>query len=327
LVQILLGRILLEWNELEQAREMLTQGLALSEPFKGHIYRRMGRVSLARAILAQGSTEPLPDLDNLIDLPWPTYGQYVTALGAWIAWMRARRAPGGPGSVPEWAQALQWANDRRPRFSEQDIVIRPQFLQIRLLIAQHRAGSGPGLAPVLAYLDEQFPFLEARGWTELMIDGSIVQAMALQAVGRRDQASRALARALALAEPGRWVRIFVDEGRPMAELLSGIAAKGGAQAAYANRLLAALAADEQTVRRARTRAPVAGAAAELVEPLSERELDVLRLLPSDLSSAEIARELYVSVNTVRSHIGHIYDKLDVHSREEAVLRGQALGLI
>jgi LuxR family maltose regulon positive regulatory protein len=205
-------------------------------------------------------------------------------------------------------------------------MIRPQFLQIRLLIAQHRAGSGSGLAQVLAYLDEQFSYIQARGWTELMIDGSLVQAMALQAQGKLAQATTSLERALALAEPGRWVRIFVDEGRPMADLLRGIAAKGNAQA-YANRLLAALKADEQVTTRARTQASSAGAAAGLVESLSERELDVLRLLPSDLSSAEIARALYVSVTTVRSHIGHIYSKVDVHSREEAEQRGQALGLL
>jgi LuxR family maltose regulon positive regulatory protein len=74
--------------------------------------------------------------------------------------------------------------------------------------------------------------------------------------------------------------------------------------------------------QAETAPPVA-----LVEPLSERELDVLRMLLTDLSSTEIAEELYISKNTVRSHIGHIYDKLGVHSREEAVQQARALGLL
>lgn len=328
LVQILLGRILLEWNELAQAKEMLTRGLALSEPFLGHVYRRMGRVALARAMLAQGAVDPLPDLDNLINLPWPAFSDYVAALRAWITWMRARRAPGGPDSVPEWAQAIQWANDRPLRLADRDITIRPQFLQIRLRIAQYRKCGQPRLEPVLDYVKEQFQFLQERGWTELMIDASIVQAMALQAQGKQDQALTALERALTLAKPGKWVRIFVDEGPPMAELLKEVAAKGIEQG-YDNELLAALNADSKLRQRARARAPssIIGPSPTLVESLSERELEVMRLLPSDLSSPEIARELYVSVNTVRSHIGHIYGKLGVHSREEAVQRAQELGLL
>jgi LuxR family maltose regulon positive regulatory protein len=65
----------------------------------------------------------------------------------------------------------------------------------------------------------------------------------------------------------------------------------------------------------------------LIEPLSEREIEVLRLLPTHLSSTEIAQELYISKNTVRSHIRHIYEKLDVHSRDDAVRRSQELGLL
>jgi LuxR family maltose regulon positive regulatory protein len=203
-----------------------------------------------------------------------------------------------------------------------------QFLQIRLLITQYREVGKPPLEPILDYIEAQLQFLRERDWTELMIDASIVQAMALQALGVRDQALVALERALKLAKPGRWMRIFVDEGPPMAALLKEVAAKGIEQD-YVDRLLVALDVDEQKIQKARTRTihPLGKSSTILVESLSERELDVLRLLPTNLSNTEIAEELYISRNTVRSHVGHIYDKLGVHSREEAVQQARALGLL
>jgi LuxR family maltose regulon positive regulatory protein len=328
LVHILLGRILLEWNELEQAKETLSRGLTLSEPLWDHVIRSMGRAALARTMLAQGHVDELSDLGDSGEQTWSAFTDYVAALRAWIVWMRASRAPGGLGSAPEWAQVVQWANGRRLRLAYQDIHIRPQFLQIRLRIAQYREYGQPRLEPVLDYVKEQFQFLQERGWTELMIDASIVQAMALQAQGKRERALRALERALMLAKPGRWVRIFVDEGPPMAELLKEATARG-IERVYANKLLAALSADRKEMQKTNLPAPypVAGPSSTLVEPLSERELEVLRLLLTDLTSTEIAQELYISKNTVRSHIGHIYDKLGVHSRADAVQGAEELGLL
>jgi len=125
-----------------------------------------------------------------------------------------------------------------------------------------------------------------------------------------------LGRAMTLAEPEDYVRMFVDEGRPMAALLEA-AGNHGIVVDYARRLQAAigLARDGTRVKQA------------LVEPLSDRELDVLRLLGTDLDGPDIARELVVSLHTVRSHTKSIYAKLGVNNRRAAVRRAEELDLL
>ena len=128
-------------------------------------------------------------------------------------------------------------------------------------------------------------------------------------------------RALILAEPGGSIRTFTGAGPRIAGLLKEVAARGIA-VDYVKRLLTELESEGKSMPLAAKPSPVI-----LSEPLSERELEVLRLLTTDLTSHEIARELYISVNTVRSHVGHIYDKLGVHSRAKAVQRAQELDLL
>jgi LuxR family maltose regulon positive regulatory protein len=122
------------------------------------------------------------------------------------------------------------------------------------------------------------------------------------------------------------VRVFVDEGRALAELLLALVRRGSLPEhlrAYALRLLSAFGIEDYGPQVADRLPPQPG----LSEPLSERELAVLRLLTTSLSSTEIARELVVSVNTVRSHVKSIYSKLNVHSRYEAAARAKELNLL
>ena len=126
----------------------------------------------------------------------------------------------------------------------------------------------------------------------------------------------ALGRALALGEPEGYVRVFLDEGPPMAALLQDAANRGIAPD-YVRRLLTASVRPEDN----------AGNKEALIEPLSDRELDVLRLLATDLAGPEIARELVVSLSTVRSHTKAIYAKLGVNNRRAAVTRAEELDLL
>ena len=127
-----------------------------------------------------------------------------------------------------------------------------------------------------------------------------------------------LERALALAEPEGYVRVFVDEGIPMARLLSEAAARSRMRG-YATQLLAAFSAGQS---RSPSRTPQ-----PLIEPLSGRELEVLQLIAQGLSNQEIAERLYLALSTVKGHNRIIFDKLQVERRTEAVARARELGLI
>jgi LuxR family maltose regulon positive regulatory protein len=151
--------------------------------------------------------------------------------------------------------------------------------------------------------------------TGSVIEILVLQALTHQARGDIPAALASLRRALTLAEPEGYVRIFADEGPPMASLLRA-AAKLRIAPSYVRRLLAA-------VNKTGDSTPVSQG---LIEPLSERELDVLRLLGTDLGGPDIARELIVSLNTVRTHTKNIYAKLGVNNRRAAVRRARELDL-
>jgi LuxR family maltose regulon positive regulatory protein len=150
----------------------------------------------------------------------------------------------------------------------------------------------------------------------------VLQAVAQHAHGETDTAVQLLADALALAEPGGFIRIFVDEGLPMAHLLSEAIGQG-VMPDYTGKLLAAFEAEAQR-REDRSSLP---SAQPLVEPLSQRELEVLRLLGTELNGPEIARELVVSLATMRTHTQNIYNKLGVNNRRAAVRRAEELELL
>jgi LuxR family maltose regulon positive regulatory protein len=154
-----------------------------------------------------------------------------------------------------------------------------------------------------------------------VIEILVLQAMALQAQGKIDQALTSLERALSLAEPEGYVRTFIDEGSSIGKLLRQATARGIA-VGYVGKLLTALEKETKGKRQLGKAFP-----ASMVEPLSERELEVLRLLKTHLSGTDIAEELAISVNTVRTHIKSIYSKLNVHSRQDAVQRAQELELL
>jgi LuxR family maltose regulon positive regulatory protein len=161
--------------------------------------------------------------------------------------------------------------------------------------------------------------------------GIVIEIYVLKALGQvlRGDSRAALdnlGNALALAEPEGYVRIFVDEGESLVALLTHIASSKHPQRTYAEQLLTALKGKpgySRTVDRGRR----ARLGATYLEPLSERELEVLRLLADGLESGEIAERLIIAVETARKHIKNIYSKLDVHSRWEAVKRAEELDLL
>jgi LuxR family maltose regulon positive regulatory protein len=171
---------------------------------------------------------------------------------------------------------------------------------------------------------------EAQKRQGSMLEILLVQALACQAQGNLPLALASLKRALSLAEPEDYIRIFVNEGEPMRMLIADFRLSCGKQSSgsahdqhgYAEKLLAAFIQPAATLKSA-----VVPQKSDLIEPLSEREMDVLKLLRSELSGPEIAQQLIVSPNTLHTHIKSIYNKLGVNNRRAAVRRAEELDLI
>ena len=209
-------------------------------------------------------------------------------------------------------EAVAWAREQGLTAEDEPSYVR-EFEHItlaRLLLARDSAPES------LGFLDRLLQAAQDGGRTGSVIEILVLQALAHQQHGRSPAALVPLERALSLAEPEGYVRMFVDEGPPMAALLHA-AAKRGIAPGYVRQLLA------------RFRAPEDRASVEqaLLEPLSERELDVPRLLATDLDGPEIASELTVSLSTMRTHTRSIFNKLGVGSRRAAVRRAEELDLL
>ena len=194
----------------------------------------------------------------------------------------------------------------------------------RLHLARYRRdGGGELLYSATSLLDRLLIAAEDSDRMGSAIEILILRAIAFEAEGRVSDALVPLERALVLAEPEGYVSCFVDEGAPMARLLYEALSRG-ISPAYVGRLLSAVSSAEPGP-------PVTGqpllAQEGLLEPLSEREIEVLQLIGQGFTNPEIAKRLYLSLNTVKVHTRNIYGKLDVHNRTQAVARGRALGLL
>jgi LuxR family maltose regulon positive regulatory protein len=166
---------------------------------------------------------------------------------------------------------------------------------------------------------------EAKSWEDERLKVMILQALAHHAHGEKDKAVQLLGDALALAESGGFIRIFVDEGRPMAQLLSEVAAHE-IMPDYIGRLLAVFEAEEQK-REDESHLLPAPAAQSLIEPLSQRELEVLQLIAQGLSNREIGERLFLALDTVKGHNRRIFGKLSVQRRTEAVEKARSLDIL
>jgi LuxR family maltose regulon positive regulatory protein len=303
-----LSAVLCEWNDLEAALHHAEEGLKLCKQWGQADALTEGYFCLASVLAAVGETDRALETINEAKQLAPSLGRWYTlAAGAreaqiWLA----------EGNV---AAAASWAGESELSIHDElssTYYFGAYLTLASVLIAQDKAHEAQVL---LARLSE---LIEGAQWTRAEIQLLILQAQAYEARNQTEQALGALERALSLAEPEGFVRIFVQEGTAMQDLLRKAATRGIA-VAYVSRLLAESASEVQGRQLASARA--------LPEPLSERELEVLRLLATSLSRAEIAEELFISVNTVRSHVKSIYSKLDVHRRLDAIRRAREIGLL
>lgn len=187
----------------------------------------------------------------------------------------------------------------------------------------HLARNQPAAA--LDVLEQERRRVAGEGWAAERLKVLVLQSLAWHAHGDEASAGDAMAEALDLAEPGGFVRLFVDELGPMVHLLRAAEARG-AKPTYVAKILAAFASPESTRERS-VDPPVTKDGFELQEPLTERELTILRLVAQGLSNREIAERLFRAVDTVKGHGRRIYGKLEVRNRTEAVARARELGLL
>jgi LuxR family maltose regulon positive regulatory protein len=215
--------------------------------------------------------------------------------------------------------AAQWVRERglEPDKAPTHVSGFEYIALARILIAQGRWDETTRL------LQRMLEAAEVGGDTTRVIEIMMLQALAFHAGNDTARAMDVLERALTLAEPEGFIRIFVDEGPPMARLLYEALARGIAPE-YARRLLAAFPMPEpEQDGSPDTQAPES----DLIEPLSERELEVLQLIAEGLTNPEIASRLFLSLHTVKTHARNIYGKLGVHNRTQAVTRARALGVL
>lgn len=318
-----LGEMLREQGDLEAAQGYLSEATGMME-FFSEIGLPLAWLALARIKMiqkdwqaaqsnidlarqrAQASRSTLMD-DRLVDLMQARY---------WLA--RGELEP-----VLEWARRLGFL-DRSPaevfeeaaRNAAVNELLQAEYLAlVRLVLAQRQPEQALEMIVFLQGL------VEKRGFQRRIIEILALKALALHQKGDLEGALQAIAKALSLAELEGYQRTFVDEGQPMARLLYQAIAHG-ISSEYAGRLLGAFSEESQRIESA-AQSP----AGRLIEPLSQRELEVLGLIAEGLSNAEIARRLYISLSTVKGHTTNIFGKLGVRNRTGAVTRARSLGLL
>jgi LuxR family maltose regulon positive regulatory protein len=314
-----LSELQCEQGDLEAARQHLLTSKELGEHAALPELQYRSCVAEARIKEAEG------DLDGALDLLYEAERQHISspvsevrpaaALKARV-WVRQGRL----------TEALSWVHEQGLSVGD-DLSYLREFEHVtlaRVLIARYKSDRVErSIHEAMGLLERLLKAAEEGERAGSVIEILVLQALAHEAQGNIPPALAPLERALTLAEPEGYVRIFVDEGVPLARLLYE-ALSHGVEPAYTRRLLAAfpVAESEQT-----TSSQLRGPESALVEPLSARELEVLQLIAEGLTNQDVATRLYLSPHTVKVHTRNIFTKLAVKNRTQAVARGKALGIL
>jgi LuxR family maltose regulon positive regulatory protein len=306
-----------EVGDLEAAKRHLETAAAFDERASLTESRYRWFVAMGRVAEAEGDPErALNFLDQAEKVYLRGFFPDVRPIAAMKA--RVRIALGA------LSQAADWARDRGVAATDEVSYLREfdHLTLVRLLIARHREHPDPdALGQAVRLLARLREAAETSGRGGSLVEIQMLIALAQDAQGQRQQALQSLGQAWAqMPEPDGYARLFLDEGDPMAELLRD-AGQRGLAGDHARRLLSLDVSGDVD-------APDSGhPAASSAEPLSERERQVLRLLDSELTGPQIARELFVTLNTLRSHTKRIFTKLEVTNRRAAVRRARERGLL
>jgi len=315
IAHVVRGQLRYERDDLDEAEKDLLAGIRLGELGAHRESVLEGCLHLAGLAQARGDPESAAEhirrAENLG--PWLIEPDEVQRIPAWKARLALRR-----GDVDS---AVRWAREREASLSlSQPHEYRTEFDFLTLVRVKLAAGQCDGIPASLECLMRN---AERQGRVGTLIEALVLSALVHERLADPATADEELGRALSRAEPEGYVRTFIDEGAPLAALL-GRAAASGARAPYATRLLEAMGI-HGTEKPARAVGPVT--APGLHEALSEREMEILRLVEAGRSNKEIADVLFLAIGTVKKHTSNIFGKLGVESRTQAVARARALGIL
>ena len=305
-----LGEVLREQNELQASERCYQHAMDLVKDESWDTSCVMIKQMLVRVKLAKGEIEQARILLNEIAKA-EHIGQHLPIFSSIDYYSeRIHLALGNTKEMKKWLKQNQLPADATP-----DPVLEEHYiLQVRILLAKHQFDEA------IQWLIKLLPGAEQGNRTAVVIEILVLQALARQAQGNTQQALATLERALKLGEPEGFMRIFLDEGKPMATLLVRLVEKG-VEKEYAGRLLSQF--NEQLDTTLQTATSGAG----LSEPLSRKENNTLQLLAAGLTNKEIAERLYVSPNTVKTHVKNIFEKLQVNNRNQAIVKARELDLV
>jgi LuxR family maltose regulon positive regulatory protein len=316
-----MGRLLYEWNDLDNATEQVAKGIQLAREAEMPYTVLTGYGIMARVKQAEGDFDSALQIirraEQLVLVNSLPRG--IARLDLW--WVRLWLAQGNVEAAARWAEASAGRLNEEPTYQHES----EHIMLARACVA---AGESDRALEVLGRL---LALAEMAGRMGSAIKILAVRALALQAQGDRHGAAVSLERALSLAEPEGHVRTFVDLGCPMAALLRHTlgtlphppAGSPRVSKAYVRRLLEAFGEDIPEQDRA-TALPISH---RLAEALNKREREVLHLICEGCSNREIAENLTVSLNTVKTHVSRIFGKLGVTNRTQAAARARQMGLL
>jgi LuxR family maltose regulon positive regulatory protein len=314
-----LGAILREMDDFENAERLLTQGIELAFQWRP-LEAIAGYGDLARIRQAQGDFSGANDFIQkahtlAVQIDYIQVDDLIVEMQQARLWVAQKNIQAAAVWALKGDLDRPESEARMGRYPD-PISVRlrkyEQLIYARLLLVQGKP------AQALYLLESLRMRTKAIGRVALVMECHMLEALAHQALGNMPQALASLDQTLQIAAPEGFVRLFADEGEPMRRLLEcKIKDSRGSQIEYLPYLLAAC-------NSAQTPRPTRQA---FVQPLSEREMEVLRLLATSLPTSEIAASLYIAESTLRSHTKRIYAKLDAHSRLEAIQHAEDLGLL
>ncbi len=342
---LLLGEILYQWNSLDESREHIMRAIRLSEQSSEPVINLNGLIALARIEIARGKSDAAIEIARQAKMTHEDVAGRRSLVDVLMTrlWLMLGNVPAASDYAHIWSEFLSITSGDIAQVNPSPYLIEhgiygsdirdvwtetPLLTFLRLRLSQHKLD---GMLNLLEYVCQD---AETKGWENILVEGLILKALVLHAEGKPAHALKTLKNVLALTETENYVRVFVDEGMPMFQLLQRAASRGIA-VPYVSKLLGAFNMpasdnpDQSSQSKTKDHASLqrAPAADYMAQPLTEREIEVLELIAAGLSNRDIAHELFISLYTVKNHLHNIYQKLDVDGRARANIRAQETGLL